>query len=175
MLFVNKVASMMVAIGPDLLAVNILKDYPGWETYSAVIKKQFDTYVTTAKPTGFKRIGLRFINTIGFASPRVETTEYFNYYPHLPETIDQDHGPFSMQVTHPYAEQREGLMVRIGNPPVMTENVSIILDLDYFLVKSDKVELKDGLSWVERAHEKIEEMFEACITDKARAMFEEAK
>jgi uncharacterized protein (TIGR04255 family) len=35
------------------------------------------------------------------------------------------------------------------------------------------VEVVDALAWVEEAHDRVEEVFEGCITDKLREMFEE--
>jgi uncharacterized protein (TIGR04255 family) len=55
------------------------------------------------------------------------------------------------------------------------ENLAIALDLDYYLAQPDKVELNKAIEWVSVAHERIETIFEACITDKTRSLFEETK
>jgi uncharacterized protein (TIGR04255 family) len=50
-----------------------------------------------------------------------------------------------------------------------------MLDIDYFLANPRAVDISDALSWVEEAHGRVEEVFEGCITDRLRAMFEEAR
>jgi hypothetical protein len=79
MQFLREDGSAMVQVGPDLLAINVLPPYPGWETFEALIRRQFEIYCKIAHPVGFKRIGLRFINKIAFPTKEIETTEYFYY------------------------------------------------------------------------------------------------
>jgi uncharacterized protein (TIGR04255 family) len=50
-----------------------------------------------------------------------------------------------------------------------------MLDIDYFLVQPGAVKVVDALAWVEEAHSRVEEVFEGCITDELREMFEEVK
>jgi uncharacterized protein (TIGR04255 family) len=47
------------------------------------------------------------------------------------------------------------------------------LDIDYFLARPGAVEPAEALAWVEEAHSQVEKVFEGCITDKLREMFEE--
>lgn len=175
MQFLRNDGSAMVQVGPDLLAINVLPPYPGWETFEALIRRQFEVYNKIAHPVGFKRIGLRFINKIFFPSKGIEVTDYFHYYPRLPETMEQKHGPFAMRVLHEYEDEQAAMNVQIGNLKTEGENLAIALDLDYYLVQPDKLELSKALEWVSAAHERIEIMFEACITDNTRRLFEEIK
>jgi uncharacterized protein (TIGR04255 family) len=172
MQFLNDSKSTMVQIGPDLLAVNIMTAYPGWESFRNLIQEQFGIYREIAHPVSFKRIGLRYINRFEFSQNRIETTDYFNYYPKLPPSLEQTHGPFSMQVLHTYDDERDTLNLRIGTEVPPTPNVVIILDLDYVLMDVARVKLDEAESWIDQAHDRIESMFEACITDKARELFE---
>jgi uncharacterized protein (TIGR04255 family) len=178
MQFVREDSSAMVQIGPDLLAVNAMPPYPGWETFEALIKKQFEIYLKVAEPAAFKRIGLRYVNKITFPTSGIETTEFFHYYPRLPETVEQRHGPFWMRVLHTYAHERDAMTFQMGQvaqPPSADERLTILVDLDYYLTKPDAVDLVQGLQWVSQAHEHIETMFEASITDNTRRLFEGVK
>lgn len=172
MQFMTNEKTSIVQVGPDLLGVNALKPYPGWPEFFKLISEQFATYTEVAEPKGFKRIGVRYINRIEFQSRGIETTDYFEYYPHLPQRIEQKHGPFTMRVVHPSDDDRDVLIINLANI-LPSENLAYVLDLDYSLVQSDKVTLDDGLRWVEQAHANIEDMFEACITNKLRTLFEE--
>jgi uncharacterized protein (TIGR04255 family) len=175
MQFLREDGSAMVQIGPDLLAINVLPPYPGWEVFEALIRRQFEIYLRVVQPVGFRRIGLRYINQIVFPANIIETTEYFHYYPRLPETVEQIHGPFSMRVLHTYEAERDVMTFQMAHMKPTGEKLTIALDLDYYLAKPDTVELGKGLEWVSQAHDKIEAMFEASITDSTRNLFEEVK
>ena len=174
MQFLKPDRTSMVQIGPDLLAINVRAPYPGWETFADLIRTQFEIYLGIASPTKFKRIGLRYINRIDFSVDTIEITNYFSYYPHLPGSIEQKHGPFAMRVTHPQENEKSLLTVNLANF-VPSTTLSYLFDLDYTLVQPDSVKLDEGIAWIHAAHTKIEEMFEACITDELRKSFEVAK
>lgn len=174
MQFLKSDGSAMVQIGPDLLGINVQTPYPGWPNFFKLISEQFQIYTEMASPRGFKRIGLRYINRIEFQSDEIEITKYFRYYPHLPEDIEQSHGPFSMSVVHSFDGGRNALVIVLANV-IPSQHLTYVLDLDYSLTQSDKVQLVDGLQWTESAHARIEDMFEASITDELRALFEEKR
>ena len=48
-----------------------------------------------------------------------------------------------------------------------------MLDIDYFLAHPRAVEATRALDWVEEAHNQVEQIFEGCITDRLRELFEE--
>ncbi|HXF14996.1 MAG TPA: TIGR04255 family protein [Terriglobales bacterium] len=172
MRFLSRDGSAMVQVGPDLLAVNVSAPYPGWEVFEELLRRQFEIYKNIAEPGGFKRIGLRYVNKIQFPSNAIESTKYFNYYIHLPETLEQRHGPFSMRVLHEFDEQRDILNLQMGHLPPTGDSLTIALDLDYYLGKPESIGLSDALPWVATAHSRIEDMFEASITDETRKLFE---
>jgi uncharacterized protein (TIGR04255 family) len=174
MQFLNEDKTAMVQIGPDLLGINVHAPYPGWAAFFKLISEQFRIYSDIASPKGFKRIGVRYINKIDFPTEWIETTQYFQYYPHLPECIEQRHGPYTMRVLHYSDDDRDVLTLNLANI-VPSPKLAYLLDLDYSLVQADKVQLSDGLTWVQHAHAKIEDMFEACITDDLRELFEEKR
>jgi len=165
--------SAMVQVGPDLLTINVYPPYPGWENFQALIRQQFQIYTRIAKPGEFQRIGLRYINKILFPNAIIETTEFFLYYPHLPHEVEQTHGPFEMSVMHLYENGRDVLTLRMKTIASDGPDTSAIgLDLDYYLAAPSNIKLADGLEWVEKAHTRVDTMFEACITDKTRNLFE---
>jgi uncharacterized protein (TIGR04255 family) len=167
MQFLRADKSAMVQVGADLLAVNVLPPYPGWGDFEELITRNLEIYREEAGPTGVRRIGVRYINRFLFPSPEIELMDYFNLYPHIPDPLEQRHGPFSMRVMFTYADERDALTVRMGHLP---EGGGIALDLDYYLAKPRGVELKGAVEWVRGAHNQTEKMFEACITDGARAL-----
>jgi uncharacterized protein (TIGR04255 family) len=138
MQFLKDDKTAMVQIGPDLLGINVQTPYPGWAAFFKLISEQFRIYSDIASPRGFKRIGVRYINRIDFSTQGIETTKYFQYYPHLPDCIEQKHGPFVMRVLHSSDDDRDVLTVNFANI-VPSPNLAYLLDLDYSLIQADKV------------------------------------
>jgi len=176
--FHKKDKSALIQVGPDLLAVNQLKPYSTWEEFKAMILKGFQIYKEVARPKGFKRIGLRYINIVEFDKAPVELKDYFQFYPFIPEVLQQLlYDSFLNRVEFPYEDGKERLILTLASiiPSKPNVLISILLDLDYVMATPEYV-LLDGVSeWLEKAHGKIEEAFEACITDNARKIFEEEK
>jgi uncharacterized protein (TIGR04255 family) len=49
------------------------------------------------------------------------------------------------------------------------------LDFDFFLAKSQTVSIKQALEWVDNAHQEVEKIFEGCINERLREIFQELK
>lgn len=174
MQFLREDKRAMVQVGPDLLSVNLFPPYSSWDHFQPLIAKNLQIYREEANPKGVRRIGLRYINKIQFSSPSIELMDFFNFYPRIPEAVQQRHGPFAMRVMMLYGEEgKEGdaLNVRMGHLPLDEQgNLAIALDLDYYLAKQGEVNLDQVMEWVNIAHDNLEVMFEACMTDRARAL-----
>lgn len=176
MQFLRADKKALVQIGPDLLVINHLKPYPTWDKFRELILKNLQIYQEIAKPKGFKRLGLRYINKIDFPAKSIQLEDYFTFYPFVGEALPQEHGPFYVRIEIPYEQGRDHLLLTFGTTmPEKPDTLSCMLDLDYVMGLPEKVPLAQATEWVEKAHKTIEEVFEACITDKCRNLFEEAK
>jgi len=176
MQFLREDEKALIQVGPNLLAVNHLKPYPTWQEFLPLIQKGFDAYRDAAAPKGIRRIGLRYINRIEIPGQRIELEDYFEFRPFVGPRLPQEFGPFIVGIQVPYEDSRDTLRLQLANASVETPNtVAVILDLDYFLTRPGKVSLDNVFEWVDVAHSRVEEAFEACITDRLRQMFEEVK
>ncbi len=168
--------SALVQVGPDLLTVNHLTPYPTWELFKPLILKNLEIYQAIAKPKGFKRIGLRYINKIEFDEHPLELTDYFNYYPFIPTNLPQMHETFQVRVEIPYEGGRDRLLLTFTSAiPEKPDVLSLLLDLDYIMAIPERIALNQVSDWIEKAHTTVENAFEACITDKCRSRFGEEK
>jgi len=52
--------------------------------------------------------------------------------------------------------------------PENPNQLSITLDLDYVMNIPERIYFNDVSEWLDKAHERVENAFEACITDKLR-------
>ena len=174
MQFVREDEQALIQVGPDLLAVNYLKPYPNWAAFKAQILEALSMYVEIVAPTGLKRIGLRYINRIEIPEPRVELEQYFRILPEIP--MSKDMSSFLMRVEVPFEVVNGQLVVTMGSTSSdRPEHSAFILGLDFFTVRAEVLALDTSAEWIETAHTHIEDSFEACITDKARILFEEVE
>ncbi len=170
--FLRQDKTVIVQVGTDLLTINHLRPYPTWEQFKPLITSNLRAYQDVAKPKGFKRLGLRYINNIEIRGGDIETTDYFNYYAPIPTNLPQIHDAFEVKVDIPYEERRDHLLVKLASLPSKEQDVvTILLDLDYIMVTPEGVSLEQAHDWIENAHNVVEAAFEACITDRSRDLF----
>lgn len=171
MQFYNKEQTSLIQLGPDLLTVNFLKPYPTWSQFQEVLWRIFDVYLEEAEPESVKRIGVRYINRIEIPEKHPVFQDYFRVFPTIP--VVDGISDFLMQVQIPFWDDGGILRLIMGSDPNQdSETSSFILDLDFFtsepIVSIDQVQ-----AWTEKAHSQIERIFESCITDQARELFDE--
>jgi uncharacterized protein (TIGR04255 family) len=172
--FLREDEKALIQLGPHLLAVNHLKPYPTWQEFLPLIRQGFDAYLAAANPKGIQRIGLRYINRIELPGERVELADYFEFRPFVGERLPQEYGPFIVGIQIPFENARDALRLQLASATVERPGtVAVVLDLDYFLAQPGGVSQGDVFEWIEVAHGHVEEVFEACITDRLRQMFAE--
>lgn len=174
MQFVRSDGTALVQVGPHFLSVNHLKPYPTWKHFRPLIEMAFIAYRDVAVPTGIQRIGLRYINRFEFLVGSIKLEDYFDFYPHVGQGFPQDYGTFLVGIQIAHADGRDVLQVQAASVnPEAYESKAMILDLDYSLQMPSHVVLDDVPEWIEEAHRRIEEAFEAAITDRLRESLEE--
>ncbi|HID61454.1 MAG TPA: TIGR04255 family protein [Anaerolineae bacterium] len=174
MQFLREDEKVLIQVGPHFMAVNHLKPYPSWQEFLPLIKRGLRAYCDVASPRSIHRVGLRYINRIEVADQRIELEDYFEFRPFVGPNLPQDFGPFIVGIQVPYEGSRDILKLELTNASSeMPDTVAMILDFDYFLVKPGEVALNNVFEWLDIAHNRIEEAFEACITERLRQMFEE--
>jgi len=170
--FLRPDESALIQVGPNLLIVNQLRPYPKWGTFKPLILKNLEIYREVAKPEGFKRILLRYINRFEFPGESIELSDYFNYYPFIPPKIPQAHGPFHIRAEFSYKEGRDRLLMTLGTTtPDKPDVVCLTFDIFYVLAMPNNIALDQASDWIETAHEEINLAFNASITEKCEAMF----
>jgi uncharacterized protein (TIGR04255 family) len=174
-MFFTEDKKMLVQVGPRLLVINVLKPYPHWEGFKPHIDMAWKSLQEAIEVQGLERVGLRYINHIELPAQSVELAEYFEFYPYVGQRLPQQMVSFLAGVEFSYADDRDHCRVQLTPIPGSGGKSLFMLDIDYFLVQPGAVKVIDALAWVEEAHSRVEEVFEGCITDKLREMFEEVK
>ncbi|MFH0809701.1 MAG: TIGR04255 family protein [Pseudomonadota bacterium] len=167
----------LVQIGPNRLAVNVLKPYPGWTSFLPLIERSLDVYRGTAEPKALFSLSLHYRNHIDFANDAVQLRDNFNYYPFTgPELSFSKHGTFLVGIEVPYEDERDLLKIEMASrASVKPATLALRLDLDYYLGRSKEVNFGGSRDWLDLAHGRLEHAFEACLKDKLRASFEQVE
>lgn len=174
--FLREDERAFVQLQPRRISVHHLTPYPHWERFKPLVRTAYKAYLEVVPEPEIQRIGLRYINKIDFNTTKVDLPTFFNFYPYVGGELPQLYTGFNLQLLFPHEEGRDGLQMRLGSAPPEKENtVSILLDLDYFLIQPENINSEYGMEWVEKAHENILAAFEGAITDKLRQQFEEEK
>ena len=177
--FLSDDRKTFIQVGPRLLAINRLKPYLSWAEFRPGIEKAFMTLVETVDVKGVQRIGLRYINRIEIPGASVDLDDYFEFRPFLGHNLPQSMANFIVICLLPFFDGRDSCRVQLiqltNAVPEAGGNVAFLLDLDYFLDQPQAVPENEMLVWVDTAHEKVEELFEGCIKDSLREIFQEVK
>ena len=161
-----------IAVSPYRLGVHHRKPYPSWKGFSEIIGKCAKAYQEVLKPTKVQRIGLRYINDINLGRGTVELEDFFDFYPFVGHTISQNLSRFQCMIQINFEDARDSLTLQIMRTRQPEGgNAQVTLDLDYFLVQPDSIELSETTEWLETAHSNLESVFEGCLKDSARELF----
>ena len=163
----------IVVIWPTLFIFSQLAPYPGWEGYSSRLRRDWDIWKRSNGYRKIAHIGLRFINRIDvkFSSAIMEETDYLNFHVTTPAIL----GPFNtygVQTVFPLTDLSCSLTINSGlaSSPLI-QHASFILDLE--IARRVDVPQKDDdiFELIELMRLRKNDVFEACITDKARELF----
>lgn len=166
---------MLIQLGPRLLVVNALRPYPTWQGFKPRTEMAWSGLQSVAEIKGLERIGLRYINRIKLPEKEPKLDDYFEFYLTIGPRLPQNMVSFIVGAEFPYMQGRDHCRVQLGTAPDSGQESLYILDIDYFLARPRAVEVSDALQWIEEAHSRVEEVFEGCITDRLRTLFEEVR
>lgn len=174
-LFLTNNRKTFIQVGSHFLSINRLKPYSTWEQFKPNIEKAFSALKEIIDVKELQRIGLRYINRFEIPGHSVNLDDYFGFRPFLVEDLPQDMMNFSIRCLLPFFDERDTCRLNLTNAvPEKPGNTGFLLDLDYSSAPPQTVSAKKALGWVEAAHQQVEQVFEACITDRLRAILEEA-
>jgi uncharacterized protein (TIGR04255 family) len=167
MQFVKADKTALVQIGPNLLAVNQLPPYPEWPEFKRRIMEQLGIYRDVASPSGFARIGLRYVNKVDIPAVGIELKDYFRALPELPEQLPQVWSAFLMSVNLSHADPAATLRMTVAStPPEVKGHYLVLLDLDLYADGDDLPSFEHTEEWLDIAHGRIEEAFDLSVTEK---------
>lgn len=151
-----------------------LAKYTSWGEVSAEARRLWNKYRTAATPTSITRLALRYVNRLDIPLPVHDFSTYLRTAPQLSPDLPQGLSGYFMQLQLPMPDLQGACVINqtIIEPPSTPSTVSVVLDIDVFRtsgVATDETQLWEQLEQLR--HEK-NRVFEACITDDARRLFQ---
>lgn len=171
--FIREDESALIQFAPNFLAINHLRPYTDWETsFVPILRSGLAAYQEIVGEQPAMGLTLQYVNNLQI--PTVEQTcryeDYLNFKPSFGEPLPQDHGPCFMSVFYPFESARDWLKVELRTIEIGAEKGLFQLHLQYSLNKTD---LEGSLTdWFNVAHGHIEDIFEACINERLRDIFQ---
>ncbi len=153
------------------LSIHRLNPYTGWENFSPIVKKVYDSYIKHVKIKSIKRVGLRYINNFDIPSDSIDTEEYFNLRPVL-NNSDLKMSSFFIGTIFSFDSGLNNAKTQLMNKGVSNGVSSFLLDIDYSMSKPDTLLTEHIDSWLESAHNNILNIFESSLTDKTKKLFD---
>jgi len=150
-----------------------LARYPHWGEFSAEAHRLWDKYKAVTNPTAVTRVAVRYVNRIDIPLPLNSFSDYLRTAPHLSPDLPQGLSGYFMQLMLPLPDIKgDGIIIQTIIEPSRPDVVSVVLDIDVFRT----LELPQGDSelWelLEQLRHEKNRVFEACITDEARRLFQ---
>jgi uncharacterized protein (TIGR04255 family) len=154
-----------------------LAPYTGWENFCVRAMRGWEQWRRTAGPTELARIGVRYVNRIDIPlanhAALVDVDSYLNVTPRSPEALSTPMSGFTMQIVRPLGVDDCILILNSATvPSPLIGFASLALDLDVF--RETNIPRRDEDLWelVNRFRDHKNRVFESCITDLARALFD---
>ena len=151
-----------------------LAEYTSWADVSGEARRLWDKYRAIATPTSITRIALRYVNRLDIPLPVQDFSTYLRTAPQLSPDLPQGLSGYFMQLQLPMPDLQGACVINqtIIEPPAKPNTVAVVLDIDVFRtsgVATDETQLWEQLEQLR--HEK-NRVFESCITDEARRLFQ---
>jgi len=148
-----------------------LAPYDCWETFRDEAKRLWHIYQSVAKPKAITKLAVRYINRLDLPLPFDDFKDYLRTLPEVSPDLPQGLSGYFMQLQIPQ-EKLKGMLVlnEAIIPPSKSEVVSVLLDIDLF--RESDISNDEAVIWdfLEQLHDRTDQVFEACITDKMREL-----
>jgi uncharacterized protein (TIGR04255 family) len=150
-----------------------LAPYLHWDGFCTETRRLWDIYRSIAKPSKVTRVAVRYVNRIDIPLPLNDFGDYLRTVPTVSSDLPQGLSRYFMQLVMPLEEIKGNVIINETIiEPAKPEVVSIVLDID--VSRSNDLPSTEEEIWalMEQLRTAKNNVFEACITDKARELFQ---
>ena len=166
----------LVSVGPHSIGTSTLPPYEGWEAFIATAQRNWEIWKKLIGWMKIVRIGVRYLNRIDI--PSISNTlnidDYLTFTIKGPPLDLPPMNSFAINETRPLGEDDCDLILNAGLvPSPLVKTLSLLLDVD--ISRSVDLPQNDEALWalVNRMRDHKNLIFEACITGRARELFDQ--
>ncbi len=168
-IFLNNDETRQFQARLDGFTFNMLSPYTNWDDFSIKAFEAWSVYRKICKPQKINRLALRYINRILLPISFSDFNDYITNMPPIPNSLPQKFNAFFMQTHVPYHDPQKNIIITETIEQIQGEFLPLILDIDVFQIG---VFEEDNLRNIFEDLRVIKnEVFENCITQKARELF----
>jgi uncharacterized protein (TIGR04255 family) len=164
-------AKRLLSLGPDVLSVNVLRPYEGWDRFRPRIDAALRAYAEVAGIVGVNRIGVRYINKVVIPVTNFDLNTYLLSRPSSPPGLPNQMGGFLNRVEYAYDDGCKLLLTQ-ASVEAPEGSSAFLLDLDVVWEGKAPLPVDEVMAVVEDLHEREGRAFEAVITDETRKVFD---
>jgi uncharacterized protein (TIGR04255 family) len=84
-LFIAADGKTIVQVGENLLVVNQLPPYYGWEKFQPIIENCADIYRKLWRPNTIARAAIHYLDRVDITEAEIDAAQYFNVFPVMPD------------------------------------------------------------------------------------------
>ena len=165
--------TQLLSLTESSFAVSQLAPYDGWDEFLARFTRDWKVWGKVVGFTEIKRIGVRYINRldIPISGSTLDLKKFVKIYPETPGVLGANL-TYTVQAQFPIVELQSLLKINSTIlPSPLTGFTSIVIDQD-ISKEADLPKSEDSLiRFLNEIRTKKNEIFESCITDNARKLF----
>ncbi|MCB0834599.1 MAG: TIGR04255 family protein, partial [Bacteroidetes bacterium] len=148
-----------------------LQPYQSWEPFRDEGRRLWEVYRDLVQPEMVTRMAVRYINRLDLPLPLSDFKDYLRTVPEVAPDLPQGLAGYFMHLTIPYEDIQSTLLLNQAIIQPKREGVvSVVLDIDLFRKMDRPDEEQEMWHFFETLHERKNDIFEACITDRTREL-----
>lgn len=157
----------------DGFTMSRLAPYECWETFRDETRRLWDAYRGVVNPEKVVRVAVRYVNRIDMPLPLGDFSDYLRSVPVVSADLPQALAGYFMRLAIPLEDiNSRCLLNQAIVEPAAPDVVSVVLDIDVFRTEDLPEDEADLWEFIEELRHRKNAIFEACITDKARELFQ---
>jgi uncharacterized protein (TIGR04255 family) len=164
-----------IHIGENHLSIHRSKPYQSWSDFKPLISTNLSILTSILPDLTINRIGLLYVNHIEIPYTSVNMEDYFGFRPYLSSELPNVIQSFNVTCVFDFPVSDRCRVNMSSALPVITDNRAVLFQIDYGLNQPGSILPNRAMDWVETAHVRVQNIFEGCITEHTRELFDEVK
>lgn len=166
--------TQLIVLWPNSFTLSQLAPYQGWGNFIERFERDWGALKRILGFQQISRIGVRYINRIDIPATAdvVEHEQFLNIYPKMPGILDPLDA-YAIQASVTLKDINCQLTINTASvPSPILGHVSFVIDTDIFSEQSPPQSDTDLIELLNNIRAKKNQVFEACISQPARSLFQ---